>query len=169
LGRQEVREMAPSAYLLIRASAAARRNGYLAALEDLWALPEVEYVEPVSGLYDCVARVEAPITRLTSLVREVMEKKWVERVELLRLDQAIERASDWEEARTARLRRRRASVWAYRRGLQHRPTSGQHPYAGHAAAIRAELEESRSLSRQLEIVMAQYQTGRTAAVTAGHR
>jgi len=48
--------MATSAYLLIRASEEVRHNGYLHVLEELCALPEVEYVEPVSGLYDCVAR-----------------------------------------------------------------------------------------------------------------
>ncbi len=161
--------MATSAYLLIRASEAVRHNGCLEALDELWALPEVEYVEPVSGLYDCVARVEAPITRLIFLVREVMAKSWVEGVHVLRVDQPVGRGLEWEEARRARLRRQRASIWAYRRGLQRRPLSAQHPYAGHAAAIRAELEEARSLSRQLEIISAHYQKRRTPAMAAYHR
>jgi len=161
--------MATSAYLLIRASEALRHDGYLEALEELWALPEVEYVEPVSGLYDCVARVEAPIIRLTPLVHEVMAKSWVADVQLLRVDQPLERALDWEEARTARLRQQRATIWAYRAGLQRLPLSAQYPYAGRAAAIRAELEEARSLSRQLEIIKAHYQKHRTPATLGPDR
>jgi len=158
--------MTTSAYLLIRASEAVRHNGYLEALEELWAPPEVEYVEPVSGLYDCVVKVEAPITRLIFLVCELMAKSWVEGVHVLRVDQPAGQALEWEEARTARLRQRRANIWAYRRGLQRQPRSAQHPYAGHAAAIRAELEEARSLSRQLEILSPHYQKHRTAAAPA---
>ena len=161
--------MATSAYLLIRASKAVRQGGYLEALEELWALPEVEYVEPVSNLYDCVIRVEAPTIRLTPLVHEVMAKSWVADVHVLRIDQLVEPAPEWEEARMARLRRQRASIWTYRRGLQRRPLSAQRPYAGHAAAIRAELEEARSLSRQLEIIMAHYQKDRTPVKAARDR
>jgi hypothetical protein len=158
--------MATSAYLLIRASEAVRQNGYLEALEELWALPEVEYVEPVSGLYDCVARVETPIIRLTPLVHEVMAKSWVADVHVLTVDQTAEPALEWEEARTARLRRQRTAIWACRTGLQRRPLSAQHPYAGRAAAIRAELEEARSLRRQLELIKPHCQEGRTLATPA---
>ena len=161
--------MATSAYLLIRASEAVRHNGCLEALEELWALPEVEYVEPVSGLYDCVARVEAPMIRLTPLVHKVMAKTWVADVHVLTVDQPVEGALEWEEARTAGLRRKREIIRAYRACLQRRPLSAQHPYAGRAAAIRAELEEARSLSRQLEIIKAQYEKPRTPAMAARHR
>ncbi len=161
--------MATSAYLLIRASEAVRQGGYLEALEELWALPEVEYVEPVSNLYDCVIRVEAPTIRLTPLVHEVMAKGWVEDVHVLRVDQPTELAPEWEEARMAKLRRRRQIIRAYRACLQRPPLSAQRPYAGHAAAIRAELEEARSLSRQLEIIMAHYQKDRTPVKAARDR
>jgi hypothetical protein len=161
--------MTTSSYLLIRASEAVRQNGYLEALEELWALPEVDYVEPVSNLYDCVVRVEASATRLVLLIHEVMSKSWVEEVHVLRVDQPVERAVDWEQSRTARLRQQRACVWAHRRGLQGPSPSPQHPYAGHAAAIRAELEEARSLSRQLEIIKAHYDKSRTPATPAPDR
>jgi len=104
--------MATSGYLLIRASEAVRHNGYLEALEDLWALPEVEYVEPVSGLYDCVARVEAPI-RLIFVVHKVMAKSWVERVHVLSIDQPVQRALESEEEQTARLMRQREIIKAH--------------------------------------------------------
>ena len=155
--------MATSAYLLIRASESVRHNGYVEALDELWALPEVEYVEPVSNLYDCVVRVETSITRLILLVHEVMAKSWVEDVHVLRVDQPVEPPLEWEDARAARLRQQRASIWAYRRGLQGPPLSAQQPYAGHAAVIRAELEEARSLSRQLEIIKPHYEKRHTPA------
>jgi hypothetical protein len=161
--------METSAYLLIRASEAVRQSGYLEALEELWALPEVEYVEPVTNLYDCVIRVEAPTIRLTPLVHEVMAKGWVEDVHVLRVDQPAERAPEWEEARMAKLRRQRQIIRAYRTCLQRAPLSAQQPYVGRAAAIRMELEEARSLSRQLEIVKAHYHKRRTSTAPARHR
>ncbi len=150
--------MATSAYLLIRASEAVRNNGYLKALEDLWALPEVEYVEPVSGLYDCVARVEAPI-RLIFLVHKVMAKSWVERVRVLRVDQSVQEILESEEARTARLMRQREIIKAYRAGLPRPP--GPAPKL-HAAPTGAEEARTARLMRQRGIIKAHYQESRSA-------
>lgn len=149
--------MATSAYLLIKAAKAIRQNGYLEALEDLWALPEVEYVEPVSGLYDCVARVEAPIT-LIFLVHKVMAKSWIERVHVLSVDEPAKRALESEEARAARLRRQREIIGAYRRGLPRPPLPAQEPYSGHADAIAAESEQARTarLMRQRALIKARW-------------
>ncbi|UCH86710.1 MAG: hypothetical protein JSU97_09380 [Dehalococcoidia bacterium] len=154
--------MATTAYLLIRASEAVRHNGYLKALEDLWALPEVEYVEPVSGLYDCVARVEAPI-RLIFLVHKIMAKSWIERVHVLRIDEPVATALESEEARTARLMRQREIIKAYRAGLPRPPGPEPKLHPGPAAA-----EEARTarLMRQREIIRAHYQKRRTPATTA---
>ena len=101
--------MTTTAYLLIRASEAVRHNGYLKALEELRSLPEVEDVEPVSGLYDCVARVEAPM-RLLFVIHKVMARSWVERVHVLRVDQQVATTLETEEARTARLMRQREVI-----------------------------------------------------------
>jgi hypothetical protein len=162
LSRQEVRKMATTAYLLIRASEAVRHNGYLKALEDLWALPEVEYVEPVSGLYDCVARVEAPI-RLIFLVHKIMAKSWIERVHVLRVDQPVATALESEEARTARLLRQREIIKAYLAGLP-RPTGRElelHP--GHAGPPGWEKAWMKRLMRQREIIKAHYRERRAAS------
>ncbi len=154
--------MATTAYFLIKASEAIRHNGYLEALEDLWALPEVEYVEPVSGLYDCVARVEAPV-RLIFVVHKVMAKSWVERVHVLRIDEPVAKALESEEARTARLMRQREIISAYRRGLPRPPLLVQQLNPGHAGPIGAESEEARTtrLMQQREIISAYYQKRRT--------
>ena len=146
--------MATNAYLLIRAAEAVRHNGYLKALEDLWALPEVEYLEPVSGQYDCVARVEAP-TRLIFLVHKVMAKSWVERVHILRIDQPIQEALESEEARTARLMRQREIIKAYRAGLPRPPGPEPELHPGHAGPPGAETARAARLRRQQEIIKAQ--------------
>ena len=150
--------MATNAYLLIRASEAVRNNGYLKALEDLWALPEVEYVEPVSGMYDCVARVEVPI-RLIFLVHKVMAKSWVERVHVLSVDQPVQEALESEETRTARLMRQREVIKAYRAGLPRPP--GPAPKL-HAASTGAEKAPTAKLMRQRQIIKAHYQERRHA-------
>jgi hypothetical protein len=152
--------MATNAYLLIRASEAVRNNGYLKALEDLWALPEVEYVEPVSGLYDCVARVEAPI-RLVFLVHKVMAKSWVERVRVLTVDQPVQEALESEEAQTARLMRQREIIKAYRAGLPRPP--GPAPKL-HAGPSDEEKSQAARLMRQREIIKAHYQKRRSALI-----
>ena len=160
--------MATSGYLLIRASEAVRHNGYLQALEDLWALPEVEYVEPVSGLYDCVARVEAPI-RLIFVVHKVMAKSWVERVHVLSIDQPVQRALESDEDRTARLMRQREIIRAYRRGLPRPPVPAQQLHPGHAGPTGAEKAWIARLMRQREIIKAHYQKRRTPAAPAPAR
>jgi hypothetical protein len=154
--------MATNAYLLIRAAEAVRHNGYLKALEDLWSLPEVEYVEPVSGLYDCVARVEAPI-RLVFLVHKVMAKSWVERVHVLSIDQPAQEALETEEARTARLMRQREIIKAYRAGLPRPP--GPAPKL-QAAPTGMEKARSARLKRQREIIKAFNEKRGTASQAA---
>jgi hypothetical protein len=145
--------MTTNAYLLIRAAEAIRHNGYLKALEDLWALPEVECVETVSGQYDCVARVETP-TRLIFLVHKVMAKSWVERVHILRVDQPVQEALESEEARTARLMRQREIIKAYRAGLPRPPGPEPELHPGYAGPPGAETARAVRLRRQQGIIKA---------------
>jgi len=157
--------MAMSAYLLIRASEAVRNNGYLEALEDLWALPEVEYVEPVSGMYDCVARVEVPI-RLIFLIHKVMAKSWVERVHVLSVDQPVQTALESEEARTARLMRQRQIIKAYRAGLRRPAAAAPKLHPGDAGPAGAEKARTARLMRQRQVIKAHYQKGRRTPATS---
>jgi hypothetical protein len=154
--------MATNAYLLIRAAEAVRHNGYLKALEDLGTLPEIEYVEPVSGLYDCVARVEAPI-RLVFLVHKIMAKSWVERVHVLRIDQPVQEALESEEDRTARLMRQREIIKAYRAGLPRPP--GPEPQL-HPGPSGAEEAQTTRVMRQREVIKAHYRKRRASAKSA---
>jgi hypothetical protein len=154
--------MTTTAYLLIKASEAVRNNGYLEALEDLRTLPEVQYIEPVSGLYDCVARVEAP-TRVIFLVHKVMAKNWVECVHILRIDQPVEAALETEEARAARLLRQREIIRAYRAGLPRPPGPEPELHPGHAGPAGAEKGLLGRLKRQREIIGAYYRKRCSAA------
>ena len=151
--------MTTSAYLLIRAAEGVRNNGYLKALEDLRTLPEVEYVESVSGQYDCVARVEAP-ARLIFLVHKVMAKDWVERAHILRVDQPVQEALESEEARTARLMRQREIIKAYRAGLPRPPGPEPELHPGHAGPPGAETARAARLRRQQEIIKAHHEKRR---------
>ncbi len=148
--------MTTSAYLLIRASEAVRNNGYLKAIEDLWTLPEVECVEPVSGLYDCVARVEAPV-KLIFVVHKIMAKGWVERVHVLRVDQPVQEALETEEARTARLMRQREIIKAYHAGLPRPPGPEPKLHPGHAEPAGAERSWLARLKRQRETIRAHFE------------
>jgi len=145
--------MTTTAYLLIRAAEGVRSNGYMEALEDLWALPEVEYVESVSGQYDCVARVEAP-TRLIFVVHKVMAKSWIERVHVLRIDQPVQAALESEEVQTARLMRQREIIKAYRAGLPRPAVPEPEFHPGHAGPAGAETAQAARLMRQQGIIKA---------------
>ena len=151
--------MATTAYLLIRASEAVRHNGYLKAIEDLRTLPEVESVETVSGLYDCVARVEAPM-RLVFVLHKVMAKSWVERVHVLRVDQPIATALETEEARTARLMRQREIIKAHSAGLPRPAVAAPELYAGSTDREKTWIAR---LIRQRRVIKAHYRKQRTAA------
>ena len=157
--------MTTSAYLLIRASEAVRHNGYRKALEELGSLPGVERVEPVSGVYDCVARVEAP-TRLIFVVHKVMARSWVERVQVLSVEQPVAAAPESEEARIARLKRQREIIKAYRAGLPRPPGPAPKLVAGHAGPPGAEEAWTARLKRQREIIKAYYQRRRALSAPA---
>ncbi len=154
--------MATTAYLLIRTSEAVRNNGYLKALEDLRTLPEIKSVEPVSGLYDCVVRVEAPM-KLIFVVHKIIAKSWVERVHVLRVDGPVLTVLESEEAQTARLMRQREIMKAYRAGLPHPPVPEPELHAGPAGTEEAWMKR---LMRQREIIRAHYQKQPAAATPA---
>jgi hypothetical protein len=48
-------------------------------------MPEVESVEAVSGTYDLVATVDAPI-RVVLVANKVLEKEWVKRLHVLQAE-----------------------------------------------------------------------------------
>ena len=78
--------MGTKAYFMINMDKTLSEDGYYAdAIRELEAIPEVEAVEAVSGTYDLVAKVDAPI-RVILVANKVLEKKWVRRLHVLRAE-----------------------------------------------------------------------------------
>ena len=78
--------MGTKAYFMINMDKTLSEDGYYVdAIRELEAIPEVESVEAVSGTYDLVAKVGAPI-RVILVANKVLEKKWVKRLHILRAE-----------------------------------------------------------------------------------
>ena len=78
--------MATKAYFLIRVGEDFKQNGYAGWLRDLESMPEVQEVAPVTGLYDAVATVEAPITA-SLLAHKMMGDSHVKHLHVLRIEE----------------------------------------------------------------------------------
>ncbi len=106
-----------TAYLLVKAKEEARQNGLRSQMEELLALPEVESVQPVEGLYDCVAQVDTPMTTIF-VTHKVMKMGWVARVHLLRVAKQVLTTAETEQERAARLAKQREIIgrhWSHGR------------------------------------------------------
>lgn len=82
--------MTTKAYFLIKVEPELKQNGYAGWLKGLESMPDVKQVTPVSGLYDAVASVEAPVTS-TLLAHKVMADGDVKGVHVLRVEEPGER------------------------------------------------------------------------------
>ena len=60
---------------------------YLEAIRELEAIPEVKEVKPVSGAYDLLVEVEAPI-RMIFAANKIRTKKWVKGLHVLNVEPA---------------------------------------------------------------------------------
>ncbi len=58
---------------------------YLDAVRDLVTMPEVESVEPVSGVCDLLVKVNAPI-RAVFVANKILAKEWVKGLKILRIE-----------------------------------------------------------------------------------
>jgi len=81
-----VRKMATKAYFLIRVGEELKQDGYAGWLKDLESMPEVQYVAPVTGLYDAVARVESPVTAML-VAHKIMGDAHVKHLHVLSVDE----------------------------------------------------------------------------------
>ena len=60
---------------------------YLDAIRELEAIPEVESVNPVSGMCDLLVKVDAPI-RVILVANKIRAKKWVKNFHILNVEPA---------------------------------------------------------------------------------
>jgi len=98
--------MATKAYFLIRTVAEAAHNGYAEWIRDLEAMPEVQCVEAVTGQYDLLATVEAPITAIL-VAHKIMANGWVKHLHILRMEELPRREPRLSVARQRELLRAR--------------------------------------------------------------
>jgi len=82
--------MTTKAFFLIKVGEECKQNGYSDWLKDLESMPDVQQVTPVTGLYDAVASVEAPVTS-TLLAHKVMADGHVKGVHVLRVEEPGEK------------------------------------------------------------------------------
>jgi len=100
--------MTTKAYFLIRVGEDFKQNGYLDWLKDLESMPEVQHIAPVTGLYDAVAKVEAPVTAML-VAHKMMADSHVKHLHVLRVEEPEkkeERLGLEEQREIIRLRRR---------------------------------------------------------------
>ena len=79
--------MGAKAYFMIN-MAKKGGDGHADALADLEAMPEVELVQPVSGQYDFMVKVDAP-TGVVLVANKILEKEWVKHLDVLKIEPYI--------------------------------------------------------------------------------
>jgi len=80
--------MGTKAYFMVNMEKKFNEAGhYLDALRELKAIPEVESVEPVSGVCDLLVKVDAPI-RVILVANKIQAKKWVKNLHVLKIEAA---------------------------------------------------------------------------------
>jgi len=79
--------MGTKAYLMINVDRQIAQQGdyYIRMVSELEAIPEVEFVEPVSGVYDLLVKVDAPIMAIF-VANKILAKEWVRRLHVLRVE-----------------------------------------------------------------------------------
>ena len=79
--------MGTKAYFMINVDSqtAQLENYYVGAVNELMAIPEVEFVEPVSGIYDLMVKVDVPI-RAILVANKILAKEWVKRLHVLKVE-----------------------------------------------------------------------------------
>jgi hypothetical protein len=82
-----VKDMGTKAYFMINVDSQTAQldNYYVGAVNELTAIPEVECVEPVSGIYDLMVKVDVPI-RVVLVANKILAKEWVKRLHVLKVE-----------------------------------------------------------------------------------
>jgi len=78
--------MGTKAYFMVNLDKKLSEDGYyLDALRELEAMPEVESVEPVSGVCDLLVKVDAPV-RMIFVANKIQGMKWVRSLHVLKVE-----------------------------------------------------------------------------------
>lgn len=78
--------MGTKAYFMVKMKKKFNEDGYyLDAVRELEAMPEVESVEPVSGVCDLLVKVDAPI-RVIFVANKIRVKEWLKSLRVLEIE-----------------------------------------------------------------------------------
>jgi DNA-binding Lrp family transcriptional regulator len=78
--------MGTKAYFMVKMEKKFNEDAYyLDAVRELEAMPEVESVEPVSGVCDLLVKVDAPI-RVILVANKIATKRWVKSLHVLKIE-----------------------------------------------------------------------------------
>ncbi len=82
--------MGARAYLMVTVAEDVGREQFVQILRDLEDMPEVDFVDPVDGIYDLVIMIEAPID-VQTVSRKIAAQSWVKELQILRIVSLFER------------------------------------------------------------------------------
>ena len=77
--------MATTGYFMITVEEEFYRNYYQNVLRDLKAVPEVDSIERISGTYNLLVKVTAPM-RLIFVANKILPNKWVKQFYILKVE-----------------------------------------------------------------------------------
>jgi len=83
--RKETKRMATTGYFMITVADEFYRNYYQDVLRDLKAVPEVDSIERISGTYNLLVKVTAPM-RVIFVANKILPNKWVKRFYILKVE-----------------------------------------------------------------------------------
>ena len=83
--------MGTKAYFMINVDRQIAQQGdsYRRAINELEEIPEVQFVEPVLGIYDLMVKVDVPIDvpiTVALVANKILEKEWVRRLHVLKVE-----------------------------------------------------------------------------------
>jgi hypothetical protein len=85
MSRKEVKRMATKGYFMITVAEEFYRNHYQDVLRDLKAVAEVDSIERISGTYNLLVKVTAPM-RVIFVANKILPNKWVKKFCILKVE-----------------------------------------------------------------------------------
>jgi len=75
-------------YIMVNMTEEACKNGYQDVLRDLIAIPWVQFIERLDGIFDLMVQVESPATVGYAAADCLLAKEWAKRLQVLQVEPA---------------------------------------------------------------------------------
>jgi hypothetical protein len=85
MSREEAKIMATTGYFVITVEEEFYQNHYLNILRDLKAVPEVDFIQRISGTHNLLVKVTAPM-RVILVANKILHNKWVKHFCILKVE-----------------------------------------------------------------------------------